>query len=132
MQWLELTIHTRSEELDELTARLTALGYDSFIIEDEQDFLRFLEQNHAYWDYVDEALEESMRGISQVRLYLEDDDGAQAQIAALREAVGSAQELTVRTVADEDWENSWKRYYRPLAIGKRLLIVPQWLQPDNP
>lgn len=132
MQWLELTIHTRSEELDELTARLTALGYDSFIIEDEQDFQRFLEQNRAYWDYVDEALEESMRGISQVRLYLEDDDGAQAQIAALREAVGKTQELTVRTVADEDWENSWKRYYRPLSIGKRLLIVPQWLQPENP
>ncbi len=53
MQWLELTIHTRSEDLDALTAHLTALGYDSFIIEDEQDFQRFLEQNRAYWDYVD-------------------------------------------------------------------------------
>ena len=130
MQWLEITIRTRSEDLDALTARLTALGYDSLIIEDEQDFLRFLEQNRAYWDYVDESLAASMRGVSQVRLYLEDDAQAQSSIAALREAL--PQELSVRKVADEDWANSWKQYYKPLAVGKRLLIVPEWLSPENP
>ena len=130
MQWLEITIRTRSEDLDALTARLTALGYDSLIIEDEQDFLRFLEQNRAYWDYVDESLAASMRGVSQVRLYLEDDAQAQSSIAALSEVL--PQELSVRKVADEDWANSWKQYYKPLAVGKRLLIVPEWLSPENP
>ena len=47
MQWLELTIHTRSEKLDDLTARLTALGYDSLIIEDEEDFIPARSDNHA-------------------------------------------------------------------------------------
>lgn len=30
------------------------------------------------------------------------------------------------TVHDSDWENSWKQYYHPLRIGKRLLIQPVW------
>ena len=143
MQWLELAIQTRSEGLDALTARLTALGYDSFIIDDEQDFLQFLEQNRAYWDYVDEALAASMRGVSRVRLYLEDQPQSQEEIARLRAELAKLRggkdgallgtlEVTVRTVADEDWANSWKQFYQPLAIGKRLLIVPQWLTVDNP
>ncbi|MDO4845652.1 MAG: 50S ribosomal protein L11 methyltransferase [Oscillospiraceae bacterium] len=143
MQWLELTIQTRSEGLDALTARLTALGYDSFIIDDEQDFLQFLEQNRAYWDYVDESLAASMRGVSRVRLYLEDQPGSREEIASLRaeldrlrgekggESLGTL-EVTVRTVADEDWANSWKQYYQPLAVGKKLLIIPQWLEAENP
>ncbi len=33
---------------------------------------------------------------------------------------------------NEDWENNWKQYYQPIAIGERLLVVPQWLTPENP
>lgn len=29
-------------------------------------------------------------------------------------------------------KTNWKQYYRPISIGKRLLIVPQWLHPENP
>ena len=30
------------------------------------------------------------------------------------------------TVRDEDWAESWKRFYRPFAIVPRLWVVPSW------
>ena len=34
--------------------------------------------------------------------------------------------LTMEDVADEDWENNWKQFYKPMEIGNRLLVVPEW------
>lgn len=33
-------------------------------------------------------------------------------------------------VAEEEWAEEWKRYYHPLALGRRLLICPSWEIPD--
>ena len=40
--------------------------------------------------------------------------------------------VQLANVKDEDWENNWKQYYQPLPIGQRLLVVPEWLHPENP
>ena len=32
---------------------------------------------------------------------------------------------------DEDWANNWKKYYKPLEIGEKLAIVPEWEAYDN-
>lgn len=81
MQWIEVTIKTTSAAIDLVCDRLTVLGFDSFIIDDQQDFERFLEENHQYWDYVDEDLEQKMQGLSQIRLYLEDSAAARSRSA---------------------------------------------------
>lgn len=142
MQWLELTIKTSSAGIDLLAERLTVLGYDSFIIDDQADFNDFLENNRQYWDYVDEELEQRMQGLSQIRLYLEDGPAAMEQVHTLRDQMRilreqhpgadlGALEITLENLQDEDWENNWKQYYQPLPIGERLLVVPQWLSPEN-
>ena len=41
-------------------------------------------------------------------------------------------DVQLANVKDEDWENNWKQYYQPLKIGSRLLVVPEWLHPENP
>ena len=143
MQWIELTIQTTSTAMDLVAAELTALGHDSFIMDDEVDFHEFLENNHQYWDYVDEELEAQMKNLSQIRLYLEDSPQVQGTIDQLR---GDLKQLittypaydfgslTVDTATrkNEDWENNWKQYYNPIPIGKKLLVVPQWMNPENP
>lgn len=141
MQWLELTIKTTSSGIDLLAERLTVLGYDSFIIDDQEDFQDFLDNNHQYWDYVDEALSDKMRGLSQIRLYIEDHPDAMEQISSLKDELrlfkaqctgvdlGSL-EVSLDNIQNEDWENNWKQYYQPLPIGERLMVVPQWLTPE--
>ena len=142
MQWLELTIQTSSAGIDLVADRLTVLGYDSFIIDDQADFDDFLENNKQYWDYVDEELAQKMQGLSQIRLYMEDGPAAMEAVSDLRSQMRSLQgqypnrdlgtlEIGLANLQDEDWENNWKQYYQPLPIGEKLLVVPQWLNPEN-
>ena len=143
MEWLEVTIKTISPAIDLLGARLTAIGYDSFIIDDSEDFSEFLKDNTQYWDYVDEDLARKMQNVSQIRLYLPHDAQAPEQIAQLKSELevfraqnpdtdlGSL-EVSLQNLQEEDWEESWKQYYQPIPIGEKLLIVPQWLSPENP
>ncbi len=139
MQWLELSIATTSAGIDRTAERLTALGYDSLILDDEADFRSFLENNRQYWDYVDEDLEKAMTGMSRIRLYLEDGPDAPARIEDLRRALESLRledpslgslGLTFTAQQDEDWENSYKKYYQPIPVGRHLLVVPKWLSPE--
>ena len=34
--------------------------------------------------------------------------------------------LTLRYAEDEDWANAWKQYFKPIKLGKRLVIKPSW------
>ena len=39
-------------------------------------------------------------------------------------------EPVARPVREEDWAHAWKRHYKPLRIGKRVLLAPAWEEPD--
>ena len=130
MQWIEVSVPAESGEIDELCERLAALGAGGMVVEDEQDFQRFLETNRQYWDYVDEALAQQFRGVSRVKFYLADDEDGRALLENIRAAIG--REITTASVQDSDWENNWRQYYEPIEIGETLVVVPEWLQaPEN-
>ena len=141
MQWIEATVRTAPEGIDLLCAELTEAGFDSFLVDDGAQFAQFLDDAKDYWDYVDEALAQKMQGLSQVRLYLEEPT-AQEQLSVLRDLLAALPArypactfgpltIALDNVPDEDWENSWKAHYRPLPIGEKLLIVPQWMTVDD-
>ena len=140
MHWLELQIDTTHAGLDPVTALLSSLGIDNVVINDEEEFQEFLEETRPHWDYVDEALEQSMRGRSQVTFYLLAGDTGFAKLGEVRIALQALKEsrddcgtllLTLKDIENADWENSWKQYYKPLEIGERLLVIPQW-EPVDP
>lgn len=128
MRWIEVAVPAESGEIDELCARLERLGVEGMCIEDEADFRRFLENNRQYWDYVDEELDRHFTGLSRVKFYLPEDAEGKLRLAVIQAALG--RDLQLGTVDDEDWENGWKAYYEPLPIGEKLLVVPEWLDPD--
>ncbi len=143
MEWLELTIQTASSGVELTAAALTLWGYDSFVIDDQAEFEEFLENNHEYWDYVDEQLQKEMNGVSRIRLYLENGPAAMDQLSQLRSQLAQlpslwpdadlgSLSLSFESIQEEDWANNWKQYYRPLEIGDKLMIVPKWLDPPNP
>ncbi len=128
MRWIEAVIPTSSGEVDALCESLSELGVEGVSIEDEADFRRFLEENRQYWDYVDETLEQRFAGASRVKFYLQDDAQGASELARIRAALG--REIEVSYMEDEDWENGWKKYYAPIPVGERLLIVPEWQDAD--
>ena len=141
MEWLELNIDTSHAGLDAVTDMLEQQGVTGLIIDDEADFQSFLENNRQYWDYVDEELLEQKKGVCRVTFYLERNEAAYGTVAAVRIAMSALKKehpeyapmlLTMEDAADEDWENNWKQFYKPMEIGSRLLVVPEWEEAADP
>ena len=127
MAWLEITVNTAADTVDTVAAQLTARGFSDLVIEDQEEFETFLEENRAYWDYIDEDFQQKLKGLSRVKLYLEDTD--KAGLARLRNTVSDLG-LTMQAapLPDTDWEESWKDSYPPQPVGKTLVVLPYWLE----
>lgn len=140
MNWLEITVTTAPEGIEEVASALTAGGFDDLLIEDQAEFESFLEQNRAYWDYIDEGLQQKLQGLSRIKLYLDEADKAGlSRLTTLLEGLKAKDrtgrfgplELTAQSLPDTDWEESWKENYPPQNIGNKLVVLPYWLA-DTP
>ena len=123
MKYFELTLDTPGEEIETRCNMLEALGVEGFIIEDEADFHAFLEQNTQYWDYVEDALEQKYRGLSRIKFYLPDTDEGKNRLKTVLERFPAC---SITSVQDSDWENNWREYYKPIEVGEKLVVVPEW------
>lgn len=130
MAWLEITVDTGTRDTNEVAAELTARGFSDLVIEDEGEFESFLQENREYWDYIDESLQQQLRGMAQIRLYLEDGDCAgKRKLEKVVQALGLS--MTCKLLPETNWEESWKDRYPPQKIGKRIVIVPYWLDQEE-
>ena len=130
MAWLEITIDTAAEKINSVVTVLTAKGFSDLVIEDQEEFETFLEENRAYWDYIDEELQEKLQGLSHIKLYLEDTDTA--GMARLQKAVAELKlPMTVAPLAEVNWEESWKDNYPPQEIGEKIVVLPYWLAEEE-
>ena len=137
MKWLELHLDTQPAGIEPATELLSEYGIDSLMIDEEGDFKDFLENNRQYWDYVDDELMEQMHGKSRITFYLEDSAEGYNTLAQFRIGLSAFKKqhpeyapliLSMENVEDADWENNWKQFYKPMEIGERLLVVPEWEQ----
>ena len=125
MAWLEITINTVTEKINSVVTVLTAKGFADLVIEDQEEFETFLEENRAYWDYIDESLQEKLQGLSRIKLYLEDTD--KEGLDRLEKAVAELKlTMTVAELPEVDWEESWKDNYPPQEVGEKIIVLPYW------
>ena len=129
IKWLEVAVETTEADLEALAARLTMNGVTGLVIEDEADFKDFLEHNRQYWDYVDEDLLERMKGVCRIKFYVSDDADGQKQLQTWM--AGIKEPYTTAVLGENDWAHSWQKYYKPMEVGERLYIVPEWMR-DTP
>lgn len=126
MAWLEITIETTSKKIDHAVTNLTAHGFSDLVIEDQEEFETFLEDNRAYWDYIDEGLQQKLQGLSRIKLYLEDSDTqGMARLEGVLNQLGLSAKIA--PLPETNWEESWKDNYPPQPIGEKIVILPYWL-----
>jgi len=88
--------------------------------------------------FVDEEDEGTASGPIAVRAYLPFDDQLEDRRQKIEEALyylGRIQPLPVPAftpIADQNWMEAWREHYRPIPIGRRLLILPAWLESPEP
>lgn len=130
MTWLEITIDTAAHRCGDVAAALTVKGFSDLVIEDQEEFETFLEENRTYWDYIDESLQRRLQGLSRIKLYLEDTD-----TEGLRHLEQTVSELgltmTAAPLAEVNWEESWKDSYPPQEVGRDLVVLPCWLAQEE-
>lgn len=135
--WIQAVIYTSAEGIEPVSGRLYQLGINGVEIEDETDFKTFLEENRSAWDYVDEELMQAKACETNVKFYVTADSAGRetigeverslAQLKALDEdGVFGRLELAFSNVDEEDWANNWKQYFKPLTVGEKILILPEW------
>ena len=137
MYYLEVCVNTAPAAIETLAALLGDAGFENMVIEDQSELEGFLEDNKAYWDYIDEKLQSELEGLCRVRLFVENTDTEglkrlKAFIADLKEndPVGfyGSLEVTVKALPEVDWMEAWKDNYPAQPIGERLIVLPYWLK----
>ena len=136
MDYLEVTIQTASAGIEVVASALTAGGFDSLVVEDQAEYENFLEDNRAYWDYIDEEFQAELQGLSRIKLYLEVDGTEEKQLRKLHKLLESLKnrtkknlgtlEITSQLLPETNWEESWKDNYPPQEVGEKLVVVPCW------
>ena len=127
MAWLEFTIDTASDRIQSAVTTLTARGFADLVIEDQEEFETFLDENRAYWDYIDEDFQQKLQGLSRIKVYLEDTDTAgkkrlEAAVAELKLT------MNVAELPETNWEESWKDNYPAQEVGQSIVVLPYWLE----
>ena len=78
---------------------------------------------------VDEALLEKDKTKVLLHVYADEHTSVEDCIAFVSDRFSSENityEVEIKHVDEEDYANSWKQYYKPIKIGNRIVVVPEW------
>lgn len=132
MEWTEVQIKTTAELEDIIINILYDVGATGLAIEDPRDILE-LTQTRVDWDFIDSSLIDLEPDVILIKAYFSEHEDLDFIIQAIRDKIRdhpmiSNEEniLTISLVSDDDWSESWKKYYKPVNIGERIVIKPSW------
>ena len=133
MEWTDIQLTVAQKDAEQAEAAATMIAEGGIYIEDYSD----LEQQVAeiaHVDLIEPELLAKPRDVVIIHIYLE--PGAQpaetlGAIQARMEAAGIPYTVRTAGVAQEDWQNGWRKYYHPMEIGRRLAVVPSWQEYDT-
>ncbi|MEZ4509005.1 MAG: 50S ribosomal protein L11 methyltransferase [Eubacteriales bacterium] len=142
MKWLEICVYTTDAGLDAVTFAFSKAGLDQVSIEESHErAMAFLNERAVYWDFADAE----KVGVDEpcVKAYLADVPESEPVVAEVKQAIADLRgadlgfdagslSVVVNRMDDTDWENNWKAYYKPLLIGRRLYVLPCWINEPAP
>jgi len=126
--WTQLKVTVPLVQLDDLVAVMSMVN-NNLMIEDYSD----IDLKTCYGDLIDESILNADKTIGAVSVFLPAERPYTDVISFVKErlaAIGVEGKFEIIGVNEEDWANSWKAYYKPLHIGKRMVIVPKWEKYD--
>ncbi|MDD3242173.1 MAG: 50S ribosomal protein L11 methyltransferase [Eubacteriales bacterium] len=139
MDWKEVTVRTTTWGGDVVSDFMLQAGAQGTAIEDRAE----VEEQASMprdWDLIDENILASMDEDVLVRAWFPADERFPDTLAFLRASLDASRTpegidmgkltMEVEGVKDEDWENTWRQYYKPFEVGERLLVCPEWEQAD--
>lgn len=133
MNWTEILIKVGAEDTDTASAIANMTVPYGIYVEDYSDLI---EQSWeiAHIDIIEQNLLDKDRKTSIIHIYISEEENATESLLYLEErltAVGISFEISSEMVSDTEWENGWKKYFKPTKIGDKLIIRPSWETLEN-
>lgn len=119
--WLEIRITCDGETAEAVSEVLSRFIPDGVVTETD-----------AKYDDAEEVLLDT--GEIRVFGYLAYDDTTEDKRKKIEEALWHLNMIrpipnpTYKIILDQNWMESWKKYYQPIKVGEKLLILPTWLE----
>lgn len=121
MSWLELSLNLNGELAEAVTEVLSRYASGGVAIEMPADSNGGLS---AATDVLVKAYIPIDGQEDEQRRHIEESLWHLSQIQPLPEP-------SFRIIKEADWQTSWKKHFQPIAIGKRLLIIPPWITTEE-
>ena len=123
-RWIEVSVKV-SNELAEAVAEvmsryiINGVVVESNVTYTDADQVNYVLDDARVYGYlvVDDQIEENRQRLSEALWHLG--------------AIQPMPEPTFRPIEDEDWMEAWKIHYKPIPIGKRLLVLPAWYEQQD-
>lgn len=141
MEWVEVSVETKTEAADLVTAAFTDIGAGGVEIDDPALINAYIDEGR--WDYRDMERKPET-GMVVVRSYLANDEELDGKVRTLKASLEYMKErgadlgtakVSTNIRNDEDWVDNWKKYFHTDKVGKKLVIQPSWeeyeAQPDD-
>ena len=122
-QWTQLTVKVKTEDIDRAAAILGMLEC-GIMIEDYSDF----SLNGMYGELVDDSILNADKTHGKISIFVPEERNVSeytAFVEARLSSLGVSYELSLSGMHEEEWSESWKKYFRPIRLGK-VTIVPAW------
>lgn len=121
-EWLELSVQVDHEAVEPVTELFAKYGYNEGVVIEEP----FTQEPDG-----DNLAVDLTRPIT-VRTFVSAVDVPNSTVDEIRRALWhlgqmrSVSDLVLTPRREEDWANSWKAHYRPLRVGRRIVVRPPW------
>ncbi len=128
MKYKQVTVKVLHDEADLASYAMIEAGSEGASVVDGTDIKEIL-SSKTNWDYYDSSLENIDTSFALVSGCFDVDSDVSALSETLKSYIGREVELNVSICDSVNWENEWKKYYKPIDFGS-LVIVPEWLDSD--
>ena len=135
MKFTEITIHTNTIGSELVSDILWTYTDQGVAISDINDVLELDKMKKGTWDYVDEELLKNKSSDVLVKGFVPVEDTE--TIAKIEREVLSLQdkfdfyigtlETVKREIEGDEWLEKWKENFKPIHIGERVVICPEWI-----
>lgn len=133
MKWAEIVVHTTHEAVDAVTNALYDFDIKGVSLVDSVELTR--SRQHRFGEIYDlQASEYPTWGVL-VKAYTPLNELVNDLLCQLDQRIMSFKDLgidigdysvTMNEMDEEDWSETWKKYYHPVSISDRFTIVPTW------
>ena len=130
MEWTQIKVTCKREDLDTVCAVMCMLD-NGLMIEDYSDIEENLMQ--VYGELIDDSILSADKSVAAVSIFVPEEKPYTDYIAYLKDrfsVLGVECRISLEGFNEEDWANAWRAYYKPVHIGKSLVVVPAWQEYD--